>query len=486
MSVLESMRSGTDSTAMQVVLALVLVSFIFWYAQPKGDQTSVVVTVNGTRVMSTDYTRALQREVRRYDRSLSDQEEAQIREKVRQQMIEDEVVLQEAQRLGIEASPREVARQLLGIEFLLDEDGNFDEQMYERFVSSQGYSSRGEFEEELRKDILRSKLRYLVYTGVTVSDPVLEEAFVHENTKVDVTYVRLRPATFTDDVQVDDADLASWMEANATRIKDRYDSEFERQYNIPEKVTVTMISLMVTGDGPGVADLKPVLEKVGDEIDAGADMGDLARKWSEDPSAEYGGSLGEVVTQKLPIPEADAIALLEVGKLSPVVIEDDRISLIRLDARSPAHVIPLEDVQKTIAEKLYREEKAPALQAAFAEKLLDDWKTSGDAPEASLADEGLATAQTGLQSIDSKGGGLFNPPAKMLRDAGRARPGDVLPEVYAEGEVLWVGELADRQEADMSEFAEKKDEIREEVLGERRIEFYQAWVDDLVGHAKVE
>lgn len=486
MSVLESMRSGTDSTAMQVVLALVLVSFIFWYATPNGDQTSVVVTVNGTRIMSPDYTRAVQAELRQYDRSLSDQEEAQIREKVRQSMIEDEVVLQEAHRLGLEASPREVARQLLGIEFLLDDEGHFDDQMYERFISGQGYASRGEFEEELREDILRSKLRYLVYTGVTVSDPVLEEAYVHENTKVDVTYVRLRPTTFTDDVEIDPADLASWTEANATRIKDRYDAEFERQYNLPEKVTVTLISLMVTGDGPGVAELRPILEKIGADIDGGADMGDLARRWSEDPSAEAGGSLGEVITQKLPIAQADAIALLDVGKLSPVVVEDDRVSLIRLDARQPAHVIPLEEVQATIAEKLYREEKAPALQAAYAERLLEAWKTAGAAPDEMLAEQGLASAKSGLQSIEGKGGGMFTPPSKMLRDAGKAEVGTVLPEVYADGEVLWVGQLAERKEADMTEFAEKKDEIREEVLGERRIEFYQAYVDDLVGHATVE
>lgn len=486
MSVLESMRSGTDSTAMQVVLALVLVSFIFWYATPNGDKTNVVVTVNGTRIMSPEYGRAVSAQLRRYDRSLTDTEEAQIRESVRQQLIEDEVVLQEARRLGLQVSSREIGRVLLDIPYVLDDDGVLDDQLYDRFVTSQGFATHAEFEDTIGEDILRSKLRYLVYSGVTLSEPVLREEYVRENTKVELTTVRLRPSTFSDDVTIDEAELASWMEGNAARIKERYDAEFERSYNIPEKVRLTMIALRVPADGPGVAELRPILEKIKADVDGGADMSALARRWSEDASAAMGGSLGELTTQKLAIPVADAVGALSVGGVSPIIVEDDRISFVRLDDRAEAHVIPLEEVQREIAERLYREEKAPALQAAFSEELLAKWQETGEAPAELLATEDVSTSSSGLLSVQGKSGGLFDPPERMLREAGKAEVGSVLPEVYADGDVLWVGALTKREEADMETYEAEKDRIREEILGKRRYEFFQAWVDDLVAKAKVQ
>ena len=55
MGVMESMRSSSDSTLMQIVMVLVVLSFIGWYAVPQGDKASIVATVNGERIMDTEY-----------------------------------------------------------------------------------------------------------------------------------------------------------------------------------------------------------------------------------------------------------------------------------------------------------------------------------------------------------------------------------------------------------------------------------------------
>ena len=44
----------------------------------------------------------------------------------------------------------------------------------------------------------------------------------------------------------------------------------------------------------------------------------------------------------------------------------------------------------------------------------------------------------------------------MLRDARTAKEGAVLPEVYASGEVLWVGQLTQRVNPDMDTFTDEK------------------------------
>lgn len=285
MSILESMRSGTDSTAMQVVLALVLVSFVFWYSSPSGDKSQVVAVVNGTKIMDTSLTRRLRFEARRYDRALSDAEASALREQVRMSLIQDEVMREEARHLGLEVSDTEVARELLRYDIFKNEEGMFDQRIYQSWLRRNAYASRADFEEELRDDILRAKLRSLVYMGVTVSDAILEQAFVEQNTRVNVEYVRVRPTVFEDDVEVGDDAISAFLAGSAERVKSVYDADFDRLYNIPQKVDLTLIRFDIRDDGLGAVELRPRLEGLRAQIEEGADMGELARKWSEDPSA---------------------------------------------------------------------------------------------------------------------------------------------------------------------------------------------------------
>jgi len=479
------MRSGTDSTAMQVVLALVLVSFVFWYSSPSGDKSQVVAVVNGTKIMDTSLTRRLRFEARRYDRALSDAEASALREQVRMSLIQDEVMREEARHLGLEVSDTEVARELLRYDIFKNEEGMFDQRIYQSWLRRNAYASRADFEEELRDDILRAKLRSLVYMGVTVSDAVLEQAFVEQNTRVNVEYVRVRPTVFEDDVEVGDDAISAFLAGSAERVKSVYDADFDRLYNIPQKVDLTLIRFDIRDDGLGAVELRPRLEGLRAQIEEGADMGELARKWSEDPSAEVGGSLGQVAVPQLPVDVADAVAKLEPGQLTPILVEDRYVSLYRLDAREAGRVIPIEEVERSIAEDLIRQDDAPALAAAYAEKLRADWAETGAVPEALLAEQGLVTAKTGLVGIQGTGG-LFSPPPDMLDAASEVDVGDVLPEVYMSGEVYWVGRLAAREDADMDLFQDEKDLVREMVLQQRRASFYTGWVDSLVAEASIK
>ncbi|MBW1880400.1 MAG: SurA N-terminal domain-containing protein, partial [Deltaproteobacteria bacterium] len=234
MSILESMRSGTDSTAMQVVLALVLVSFVFWYSSPMEDKSSVVAVVNGTKIMDTSLTRRLRIESRRYERALSDAEAAGLQEQVRMSLIQDEVMRQESQRLGLEVSDTEVARELLRYDLFKNEEGLFDERIYQSWLRRNAYASRSDFEEEMREDILRAKLRSLVYMGVTVSDAILEQSFVEQNTRIDLQYVRVRPPVFEDDVEVGEEAITAFLAGSAQRVLSVYEADFDRLYDIPQ------------------------------------------------------------------------------------------------------------------------------------------------------------------------------------------------------------------------------------------------------------
>ena len=62
----------------------------------------------------------------------------------------------------------------------------------------------------------------------------------------------------------------------------------------------------------------------------------------------------------------------------------------------------------------------------------------------------------------------------------------MLPQVYEDNGILWVGQMNTRVEADLASFDEKKDDLRERALLRRRSEFFRGWVDELVARATIE
>lgn len=485
MGLLENMRAGTDSTFMQVVLGLVVVSFVFWYAAPQGDKSKVVATVNGQEIMDTVQTREYRQLARRVGRALSEEEEASLRDQSLQQVIQDEILFQEAERLGIEVSVSEVARLVLATPYFLNEEGEFDDRIYSSYLRNQGWTS-ADYEEDLRRDLVRDKLKRLVFFGATISEPVVREHFVHTNTRVDIEYVRVRPDLFTDDVTITDEELATWMAENPELIEAEYKADFERSYDLPEKVELSVIRLGISQDGLGAADLLPRIKDLKAQLDGGADFAELARRWSEHPSAAQGGSLGQQAVPQLDTDLQEYLAALEPGQAGPArSMDDGDFYIYRLDAREEARVIPQEEVQEDIARALIREQRAPTLAAEYADRLLAEWTATQATPNAILAEQGLRTMTTG-PVVAAPDNSAYSPPLTMLEMAMSSPVGQPLPDVFERGGVLWVGALRDRIEPDMSLYETERDLIQEETLMSRRAELYDAWVTDMRARAKIK
>jgi len=484
MGVLEQMRSGSDSTFMQVIVAAVVVSFIGWYAQPQGDMSRVVAEVNGTKIMDTVFGRAYRNELRRREggagRTLSDNEQKMLREEVKDRLIEGEVIQQEAERLGLEVSQTEVAMELLRVPILLDENGVFDAQRYERFLKQQQYTRAG-FEDTIREQLLRDKLRYLAFMGASISEPALREAWEEQQTRVDVSYVQIYPRDFADQVTVADEERDAWLLENEEAVRAQYDRDYNRLYNHPEMVTLSMIRIGVEDEGPDRADVLSIANRLRDRLEGGADFAEVARRWSEDPSALRGGSLDPRAVPQLNQEVADALEGLAVGQLTKAVTTDSDVRVYRLEERVEPYVEAYEDVKLAIADAMIVAERTPALAAAFAEEeLLPAWTDAGEPPTELIDGKGLRLRSTG--PVPLKGGLL---PQRLLDTTRSVEPGTVLPEVFEQSGVLYVAQLTDREDPDDATFAEQADDLREPMLAQRRAEFYQAWVNDLTSKADI-
>lgn len=481
MSILDKMRSGTDSTFMQLMLGAVFVSFILFYAKPHGDQRGrVVATVNGVSIKDTDFNREYSRVERQYN-GLSEEDKTRLQKMVTEELVRDEVIFQEADRVGLTVSPAEILRTISHDPSFSDDEGVFDVKQYETIIKRQGWS-RPDYEQMVRDRLLRAKLIGLVSRAIDVSDADLKDSWTRGQTRIDVQWVRVAPLMFTDDVDLSTEAVAKFVSENADRIKSSYDADFDRLYNLPEKLRVSQIVLKLRDDGVSLDDLGKRIDDLQAQIAAGADFGTLAARYSEDPTAAHGGARDPAALGEFDSTSADALAKVEAGQLAKVV-GTDSIRLYRVEERIPARVIPVTDAQDDIAKRIMREDGSPRLAVDYANKLLAAWKEAGSPPAAMLDAQQLTVESSGLFS-PVEGPAKQGPPADLLRKLIDAPVGPPT-EVFEDRGTYWLAGVDLRQDADLSKFDADRASMETQGLAERRSVFLTAWTTDLVAKAKV-
>lgn len=133
----------------------------------------------------------------------------------------------------------------------------------------------------------------------------------------------------------------------------RHYEEKKKDYTIPEEARLRII--FFKGD-----DSVKKAEDVLSRIKGGADFADMAKKYSEDPTAKDGGDIGFVKKgHMLPAIENSAFSLKK-GEVSSVIKADSGYYIIKIEDRKEPTYIPIEKVREEIEKSLY-EQKANAL-----------------------------------------------------------------------------------------------------------------------------
>jgi len=485
MGLLEQMRSSSDSTGMQVVLVVVVLAFILVYASPQGDRSAIVAEVNGTRIMDTEYSRAYQNasqmRERQLQKTLNDAERSELQEQVKQQLIDRELLVQEAERLGVHVSDYEVGRTIART---FVEDGKYSEKQYERYLK-RTQISKGQFEEELREDLTVGKIEELATLGVTLSDRALEDEYVKSNTQVDLEIVEIRPARMQREIEITDDEVEAWLadDVNAADVKQAYDDDFGRLYSRPERVRFRMIRLVVQPDGPNKSDLVAILNQVRTEAEGGEDFEVLAKRWSEDPSALQGGDKGLQPIKLLAPQDAVAIEGLAEGDLTKVYPTEDDVRLLKIEERLEAEVDELEDVRDQIARRLMKKQRSDERANEARRQILAQWSETGEVPQDLLDEYGLTARTTG--PMPTFRSGPLSPPQAILDWSRTAEVGAVRDQAYEEGGVWTLAQLESREEPDMEEFEANKERERESLLFQRRRAFFSDYLQGLREEATI-
>ncbi len=327
-------------------------------------------------------------------------------------LIERELLVSVAQRLGLTVSEDEITDSIFRGNVLLSlpsdqaqmqmsmgiADGKvnvgfkdpktkqFDMKVYEKTVKQFTGRSPVEFREWQSRELLAAKMRDLVRAPVRIAEEEALERFTIERTTSTVSYAVVR---------------RSWLEKYAIAADEKDIEIWSRdKINLAQiKVPVRHVLVKFAGEKPEEKEAsKTKAQGLLDRIKKGEDFAKLAKEFSDDPGSKDKGGMypGEMVEQFVE-PFKKAVESVKPGELVQELVE----------TQFGYHVIKRDAASKEDVLKAYRASKSLDLAKTVASKIGADVKsgTSGDeAVKNAIARYGtVKPAGTGAKGTTDKG-----------------------------------------------------------------------------------
>ena len=377
---LDSFRTNMKGMAIGIT---VVIGVIFAFSGTgtlflSGSGADAALIVNDSTITELQVVRAISSQKQRIlneneglDASLLDDD--LLRPNVVDQLIGRELLAQASQRQRMGVSEQTINDYILASE-AFQSDGRFDQNRYRFALQQQGYTSAS-FKAMLSNDMRVQQLINGITDTVFATDLELSALASVTEQKRDFYYLRLPVAPIQESVVLSDEQISDYYQANLAsyqtdaQVVVDYIELSPAQLVDPTLVTSGQIAIrfeeeLLTLD---LAESRQVahilLEDASDElvaeiqgkIIAGETFGELAREYSDDfASAESEGDLGYTAGDTFPEAFESALAILNLGEVSPPVTTDAGIHFIKLlDIQQDTYL--LTDESPRIERELMRE-----------------------------------------------------------------------------------------------------------------------------------
>ena len=515
-------------------VALMAVSLVLFFRPNSGTSgieptksAEVVATVGGEDITLGEFAtqkQNLQMNFARFGGQISLTQMGYTDDKILDGLIQKKIAVQEARRLGLEASAAEVNERIRktfsdasGKLTLLDASGKLDMAKYQQRVGDVAA-----FERDVAEDIAREKLEAFVAASVRVSEDDVQSEYKKKNTTFDLTYVVVSATKVAEKIQPTDDELRAYYDQHKTNYnilvpqkKIRYvfidqdksgqkiqisDKELQDEYNAlkPEfkqaGVKVQQIVLKVAREDldatvKGKADGLVAKARGASETTTEAAFADLAKGNSEDPgTAKEGGWVAGIVKKNPNKPDDPYQKVLDMqpGEVTDAIKYKNAYYILRRGDSVPK---TFEDAKPELLVSL-RNRRGYTVAQKIAQKAQDRLKETKDPQK--VAQEFAAEANMNA--------------ADMVRETPFVKPGDDVPNIgnsqqfeqaiAALNNPNDVGErtgikngfavpmLVEQRAPRIPEFDEVKDKVRVAVKEEQAKTQLEQKAKDLVASAK--
>jgi len=439
-----------------------------------------------------------------------------IMQRAGQIQVERAVLQHEADHLGLQVSDDDLRHYLQNgpyAEYLFPGGKFIGQDQYVNFVESAFRLPVTQFETEVKSDIELQRLQALVTGGVSVADSAVRAQYLQTGTKVKFDYAVISGSDIKNTINPSDADLQAFFKTNAARyataipetrkiaffnfetaslpggvpaVSDAdaqayYQSHLD-QYKTPEQVKTRHILIAVAkgADAKTDAAAKAKAQDILNQIKAGGNFADLAKKNSDDPgSKDQGGELPMIATSSLDPAYAQAAMALNPGQTSGLVRSSFGYHIIQTESKQTATVKSFADVKASIVEQLQTQKSAAAAQTYAAQLATEAQKNGLDKTAAAHNLKVITTDYVARDGIipslaDSTG---------LLSAAFNATKG-AAPQTASTGEGYAVFQVADIQAAHAPDFTTYKSHILDDYRAQKAPELLNSQLIKLSDLAK--
>jgi len=384
---LQAIRDKLTGWILYAVILLISIPFALWGVNSYlgGGEALPAATVNGVDITSRDLDTAYASYRQQLEQvfggaippALGD--ESILKEQVLTQLIEDYALRQYADQQRYRIGDDELNKLIRSMD-VFQSDGQFDAQIYQAQVGSQGYSPAG-FEQEFRRSQSMDQLKTAINATAFIV-PAQQKRFVslsNQTRKIRVLTRTLNSAAYvvnaqqiedfyqknanqfmtSEQVKIDFLEVSlervkSLVEVSEDQLFERYQETIE-SYTNPESRIASHI-LLTMEDNISEDESRQVQDRLLDiraQIAAGEDFARLARENSQDPgSAADGGNLGEIEKGMMVQPFETALYALQEGEVSEPIKTAFGWHLIKLEQVSGGGTSSFDEARTDVEDQI--------------------------------------------------------------------------------------------------------------------------------------
>lgn len=324
-----------------ITVTVLLAGFTACKSQPSGD---VMATVDGKKIFRSDVDKVYDNNVSSAQQAPTGEQATAFRLNILHQMIDDEILMRRAEKLGLLASDEEVDRKFNEYKAPFTQE-EFDKRLQDRKLSVA----------DVKRDIRRS-----------------------------ITVDKLMNKEVSSKIEVSEKDVSDYYNTHKSEF-----NLIETQYHLAQIMVTPMPNPQVSNQNDKAqndADARKKIQMISNRLESGDDFATLAMKYSEDPETSgNGGDLGTIPESGLKGTDPatrDTVLKLKPGAYSPIISvvnpttkQPVGFRIVKLVAKEPAGQREFGDprVQQAIHSQLH-DRREQLLKAAYYEVLRDSAK----------------------------------------------------------------------------------------------------------------
>jgi len=388
---LRYLRENTGNWIIKIFLGIIVIVFVFLGVGSFGSKrNNSIATINDEPITMNEYQQAYKTIVEqmraRFGKNLNDDilKALNVKQQALDSLIEQKLVLAQADKLKINISDEELQQSLLSIK-AFQRDGKFNLDQYKKVLSLNSLNSEV-FEQDQINSLRLQKVRNMVLSTVAVSDIEARNWYLFQNTKMAVDYLLFDPNDYSD-IHPDEEQINNFYTENKdnyksdpkikaaylkfspedykdnlliteTSIKEYYEQHIN-EFKVPQKVEARHILIKVAEDAE--EEKVKAAEKKAQQVYEMAvkkeqNFEELAKQYSEGPSKETGGYLGVFEKKAMVKPFADKAFSMKADEISKPVRTMFGWHIIKLMSKIDASTQTVEKASGKIRKALEQQE----------------------------------------------------------------------------------------------------------------------------------